>query len=83
MTMPHERTRAVLQTHEFLVELSKNPSLPEKIRRDASFLLRHYPTEQDVLLAGKIEEQMETLPLGAFGPVFSSASELKRSCSTD
>ncbi len=83
MTMPHERTRAVLQTYEFLVELSKNRSLPEKVRRDASFLLRHYPTEHDLLLAGKIEEQMENLPLGAFGPVFSSTSELKRPHSPD
>lgn len=41
MTMPHERTRAVLQTYGFLVEPSKNCSLTEKVRRDASFLLRH------------------------------------------
>lgn len=48
MTMPDERTRAVIQTYEFLVELSRNPSLPEKVRRDAKFLLQHYPSKADM-----------------------------------
>ncbi|WP_394235522.1 BPSL0761 family protein [Pseudomonas anguilliseptica] len=72
MTMPHERTRAVLQTHDFLVELSRDTSLPERVRRDARFLLRHYPSRSDMLLAGRIEENANTLPIGALGPVFSS-----------
>lgn len=73
MTMPNERSRAVVQTREFLVELAANSSLPEKVRRDAKFLLRHFPTRDDMVLAGRIEELSETLPLGALGPVFSSA----------
>lgn len=44
MTMPDERSRAVVQTREFLVELSRDNSLPERVRRDAKFLLRHFPT---------------------------------------
>lgn len=48
MTMPGERTRAVIQTHEFLVELSRDTSLPAKVRRDAKFLLRHYPSKSDM-----------------------------------
>ncbi|AOE86738.1 hypothetical protein E8F11_17630 [Pseudomonas sp. BN417] len=83
MTMPHERTRAVVQTYDFLVELSRDATLPERVRRAARFLLRHFPTKHDVLLAGKIEEQAETLPLGALGPVFSSATEFKRTRSID
>lgn len=55
MTMPHERTRAVVQTHDFLVDLSRDTSLPERVRRDARFLLRHYPSRSDMLLAGRIE----------------------------
>lgn len=72
MTMPDERSRAVVQTRDFLVNLSRDSSLPEKVRNDAKFLLRHFPSRDEVILAGRIEEQSETLPLGAMGPVFSS-----------
>jgi hypothetical protein len=72
MTMPDERSRAVVQTREFLVELSRDNSLPERVRRDAKFLLRHFPTQDDVTLAGRIEEHSDTMPFGASGPVFSS-----------
>lgn len=44
MTMPSERTRAVIQAREFLQELSQDVSLPESFRRRAKGLLRHYPT---------------------------------------
>lgn len=73
MTMPNERSRAVVQTRDFLVALSRDNALPEKVRHDAKFLLRHYPTRDDVILAGKIEEQAESMPLEALGPVFSSS----------
>ncbi|WP_289537891.1 BPSL0761 family protein [Pseudomonas sp. SO81] len=72
MTMPNERSRAVVMTRDFLVALSRDSSLPEKIRHDAKFLLRHYPTLDDVILAGKIEEQSNYL-LPLQGPVFSSS----------
>lgn len=71
--MPYERTRAVVQTYDFLVELSRDASLPENIRSDAKLLLRHFPSRDDVLLAGRIEEQSESLPVGVLGPVFSSS----------
>lgn len=69
MTMPEERTRAVIQTHDFLVDLSRNKSLPEKIRRDAKFLLRHYPDKADMLLAARLEEQPASL-MELIGPIF-------------
>lgn len=72
MTMPNERSRAVVQVRDFLVQLSKDSTLPEKVRHDARCLLRHYPSRDDVVLAGRIEEQSETLPIGVLGPVFSS-----------
>lgn len=72
MTMPEERTRAVIQTHEFLIELARDASIPERVRCGARFLLRHYPSKGDVLLAGRIEEHDETLPIGIIGPVFAS-----------
>ncbi|MBN7116442.1 BPSL0761 family protein [Ectopseudomonas oleovorans] len=72
MTMPSERSRSVVQTREFLVELSRNKELPESVRDQARFLLRHFPKKDDVVLAGRIEEQSETLPIGVMGSVFSS-----------
>ena len=72
MTMPDERSRAVVQTREFPVKLCRDSSLPKMVRDDAKFLLRHFPSRDDVILAGRIEEQSESLPLGVMGPVFSS-----------
>ncbi|RMM15020.1 BPSL0761 family protein [Pseudomonas syringae group genomosp. 3] len=74
MTMPNERTRAVIQTGKFLLELSRDSSLPERIRRDAKFLLRHYPDQFQVLLAGRIEEGSDP-SISPMGPVFSSSIE--------
>lgn len=73
MTLPFERTRAVLQARSFLTELSRDAAMPEAVRAEARRLLRHYPSEMDVLLAGKLEElQTSTTHLGA---VFSSSAE--------
>lgn len=71
MTTPQERTRSVIQTRVFLIELSRNTSLPEGVRRDARFLLRHYPEKGDMVLAGQIEQQTGSIA-GAMGPVFGS-----------
>lgn len=46
MTLPEERTRAVLQARFFLQQLCDNertPGVPESVRREARRLLRHYP----------------------------------------
>lgn len=75
MTMPYERTRCVVQTHDFLMDLFLDTELPERIRRDAHFLLHHFPTKRDVLQAGRIEEQAAKLGIGMLGPVFSSSTE--------
>ena len=51
MTIPSERTRAVLNTEQFLVDLldpKKTPRVPKDIRRRASSLLRHYPSLYDM-----------------------------------
>ncbi len=59
MTMPSERTRAIIQAREFLVDLYRDRELPEAVRTEAHRLLHHYPTADEVLLAGKVEEQRE------------------------
>jgi hypothetical protein len=56
MTMPFERTRAVLWTREFLQDLmdhAKSPHVPARVRARARTLLRHYPTPADMALAGR------------------------------
>lgn len=51
MTIPTERTRAVVYTEQFLVDLMdprKTPRVPRDIRRRAAALLRHYPSQYDM-----------------------------------
>lgn len=71
MTMPSERTRAVIHAREFMQELSQDVSLPEPIRWQAKQLLRHYTSRQEMLLAGQVEEQLTEGTL--FQPTFSSS----------
>jgi hypothetical protein len=53
MTTPHERTRAVVHTQEFLRELTTPtsiPDVPDAVRQEARRLLRHYPGRGDMRL---------------------------------
>ena len=45
MTMPCERTRAVNNTRQFLIDLQSDLSAPDAVRKEASRCLRHYPGE--------------------------------------
>lgn len=76
MTMPHERSRAVVEARKFLVEISRDLALPDKVRKDAKFILRHYPSDSDVLMAGRIEEEAQQFAISAsLGAIFSSTLE--------
>lgn len=55
MTTAHERTRGVVDAGEFLESLSKDSSLPGPMRLEAKRLLRHFPSKQDILRAGRLE----------------------------
>lgn len=55
MTTPYERTRAVIETSDFLLRLTRDQSLPETVRSEARLLLRHYPAADVVRLAGRWE----------------------------
>ncbi len=48
MTSPYERTRAVVQTREFLRELQCMTEVPQSVREQAGLLLRHYPNLKDL-----------------------------------
>lgn len=65
MTIPYERTRAIVETKKLLEELAAptpTPRDPAELQRIAVWLLRHYPT----LL--NIEAAHEALP-ELYGPV--------------
>ncbi|MDM4789149.1 BPSL0761 family protein [Pseudomonas aeruginosa] len=54
MTLPHERTRAIIKTEEFLRELTRSPELPQDIRSYAKSLLRHYPSADQIFSLGRL-----------------------------
>ena len=59
MTVPIERTNAVIRTEKFLYDLldsKKTPRVPRSIRQQASNLLRHYPSEFDMNMIADRED---------------------------
>lgn len=52
MTLPYERTWAVVETRRFLTEVLANRRVPVAVREQARTLLRHYPSPSDVFHAG-------------------------------
>jgi len=48
MTMPHERTRALLWAGGFLIEMARDESFPIAVRQRAVAIARHFPTVEDV-----------------------------------
>ena len=75
MTVPVERTNAVIRTQKFLLELldpKKTPRVPLSVRKEARNLLRHYPTEFDMNTIADREDGMEVaaLPMKIFGKDF-------------
>lgn len=53
MTMPDERYRAVVKTQEFLLEILNTSRIPKKIKEDAKWCLRHYPSAWDMKQAAE------------------------------
>ena len=61
MTMPSERTQAVLRAERFLLDLrdpKKYPRVPKAVREEAGRLLKHYPSQFDMMY---IDESFEPL----------------------
>lgn len=59
MTVPIERTNAVIYTQKFLLELldpKKTPRVPRSVRQQALHLLRHYPSEFDMDIIAERED---------------------------
>lgn len=61
MTLPYERTNAVVNVERFLVDLTntkKYPRVPRAVREQAHRLLRHYPTQYDMMY---VQDSFENL----------------------
>ena len=69
MTLPDERYRSVVQTRRFLLDLCNpqhTPRVPKLVRETARAMLRHYPTDHDMMAAAEtapdiFAEKMEDL----------------------
>lgn len=55
MTLPYERTRAVINTRDFLVRLccGEIRRIPGEVRQEARRLLKHYPSPLDLSQAAE------------------------------
>lgn len=61
MTLKYERTMAVLNVERFLMDLrnpKKYPRIPKAVREEAHRLLRHYPSQYNMMY---IEDSFEPL----------------------
>ena len=74
MTVPRERTNAVLFTAAFLYDLldpKKTPRVPKVIRQRAHRLLRHYPSQYDMdTIAAREDGEESVLGYKVFGNGF-------------
>ena len=75
MTIPVERTNAVINTEQFLCDLldpKKTPRVPKDIRQQASRLLRHYPSQQEMeTIAAREDGESQLVQMKIFGKGFS------------
>lgn len=65
MTLPFERTNAIRNAEQFLLELcdpKKTPRIPKEIRRRAGRLLKHYPTSWDMQVISEREDSTADHP---------------------
>ena len=51
MTMPNERARALIWAGEFLREVQMSDTLPETLKTQAHWILRHYPDAGEIARA--------------------------------
>lgn len=74
MTVPRERTSAVVFTENFLFDLcdpKKTPRVPKAIRQRAHHLLRHYPSQYHMETIAAREDGEDQFPnMKVFGKGF-------------
>lgn len=74
MTVPRERTNAVVFTESFLYDLldpKKTPRIPKVIRQRALGLLRHYPSQFDMeTISSREDGEEQAVTMKIFGKGF-------------
>ena len=61
MTLPNERTYAVLNARRFLMKLldpKATPRVPKAIRKEAYWILKHYPHPYDFYMLFKYKNEI-------------------------
>lgn len=61
MTMPDERTRAVIWAHAFLARLAspcQSKRIPKAVREEARSILRHYPWPMDLCRGEQFDKEV-------------------------
>ena len=75
MTVPRERTNAVIFTESFLKSLldsKATPRVPRAVRQQASHLLRHYPSQWEMeTIAAREDGELQSVQMKIFGKGFS------------
>lgn len=69
MTMPDERTRALLWAGSFLIELARDKALPLRVRRRAVVIARHFPTVEEISLAARLGDRFGGIGLEVLSQV--------------
>lgn len=74
MTVPRERTNAVIFTESFLKSLldpKQTPRVPKSVRQQASHLLRHYPSQFEMeVISSREDGEQEAIKMKIFGKGF-------------
>lgn len=68
MTMPVERTRAMLWAGGFMIELARDKRLPVDVRRSAVVIARHFPTIEYVAHMAMFRHEPSGLGVGFASP---------------
>ena len=53
MTMPSERTRALIWAGEFLCEIQRSDTAPAALKEQAQHIMRHFPEAGEIMLAAQ------------------------------
>jgi hypothetical protein len=54
MTMPNERAKALLWARALLKDLTRCEEVPDRLRKEARFILRHYPLASQVRYGARL-----------------------------
>lgn len=68
MTMPDERSRALVWAGGFLIELAQDETLPLSIRQRAVTIARHFPTIEDVAAMARYRANSSIFAVGLEDP---------------